>query len=123
MIVVAAVLSACAAAPGMKMAEPARIEKGQVVRVTPITLDLLNRMEAERETAAKEVAQAFGKVAEPYRIGPSDVLQITVWDHPELTIPAGSFRDAAHVGPEGRRRRQALLSLRRHVAGGGQDHR
>jgi len=92
LLAMALLVQACAIAPGMKMTEPANLEPGQTIRVEPITLALLNQMDEERRTRLRQVAKAFSAPLVDYRIGPGDVLQITVWDHPELTIPAGSFR-------------------------------
>ena len=99
-LIVTATLAGCAIAPGMKMDEPAEITGGTVVRVQPITLDLLNAMEAQRESEVRKVAEAFSTRSQGYVIGEGDVLQIIVWDHPELTIPAGQFRDAETSGQQ-----------------------
>jgi polysaccharide export outer membrane protein len=99
-ILLAAMLNACAIAPGMKMTEPAEIPEGQVVRVAPITIDLLNQLDAARQSHVREVAEEFAVKQTQYLIGPGDVVQVIVWDHPELTIPAGSFRDAESSGQQ-----------------------
>ena len=93
-------LGGCAMAPGMKMTEPAEVPGGPVVRVTPLSMDLLSSLEASRQNQVREIAEEFRTQPTEYLIGPGDVLQIIVWDHPELTIPAGSFRDAETSGQQ-----------------------
>jgi polysaccharide export outer membrane protein len=99
-VLAAALLGGCAIAPGMTMSEPAEMPEGEVVRVQPITVDLLNRIETEYESRVREVAAEFVARPQGYVIGNGDVLQIIVWDHPELTIPAGQFRDAETSGQQ-----------------------
>ena len=100
LIAVALLLQACAIAPGMQMDEPAKLEPGRVIRVQPITLDLIGQMDAARESTVRQLTEEFSTKPMGYIIGVGDVLQITVWDHPELTIPAGSFRDAETSGQQ-----------------------
>jgi polysaccharide export outer membrane protein len=98
LIAVALLTQGCAIAPGMTMTEPAELPEGKVVRIQSLTLDLLDQLEVARKKEIREVAEEFAFQRTEYLIGPGDVLQIIVWDHPELTIPAGSFRDAETSG-------------------------
>lgn len=75
-----------------------KVPLADLVDIRPITVSLL-----ERENAPKSMPQTNPQLeieieAYDYRIGIGDVLNITVWDHPELTIPAGSFRSSAETG-------------------------
>jgi len=100
LVAAATLLQGCAIAPGMSMSEPAELPEGRVVRVQSLSIELLNALDAAHRTEVREVAEEFAVKREEYLIGPGDVLQIIVWDHPELTIPAGQFRDAETSGQQ-----------------------
>jgi polysaccharide export outer membrane protein len=96
----ALLLQGCVIAPGMTMDEPAELPEGKVIRVQTLSMDLLDQLENQRQTQVRELAEEFAVRHEEYLIGPGDVVQVTVWGHPELTIPAGSFRDAETSGQQ-----------------------
>jgi polysaccharide export outer membrane protein len=92
-------LSACTFAPGMRMQTPASIPVSAAddqhpaaradVPITEITVDLIRQIKNRPDaTGTAEYASLFSEAA-PYVIGPGDVLQITVWDHPELVESQG----------------------------------
>ncbi len=101
-------LSGCAIAPGMKMKQQHGSSHGGIpvvedgkfsidkVRIVPITAELI--IQREELNRRKEKTYASERVDTNYRIGAHDVLDITVWDHPELTSPGGERRPTELIG-------------------------
>ncbi|WP_039970715.1 polysaccharide export protein [Vibrio halioticoli] len=72
-----------------------------VVNVYPLSPSFVNRYASfaavETHSLSNPVLDAEAANYE-YIIGRGDILNITVWDHPELTIPSGSYRSAQEAG-------------------------
>ncbi|WP_341706930.1 polysaccharide biosynthesis/export family protein [Halopseudomonas sp.] len=85
-------LQACMFSPGMHMdtdrllAEDSAEESlVQMVQITPKVLIQEHAVQPNREVPAA----LLDYTPDNYRLGPNDGLFITVWDHPELTVPGG----------------------------------
>lgn len=104
-LVLAVTLTGCTVTPGAYVSTSGKnvVDTGdrditKLVDIYPISPKLLDDMYTA-PTIAKPNAQLEKQLTHyEYRVGAGDVLTITVWDHPELTIPAGSYRSAQDSG-------------------------
>jgi polysaccharide export outer membrane protein len=81
----------------MRMNEGALEDRGKGLHVVPITPQLLTTQARSRSDAQADPPPPPQETY-AYRISPHDVLSVIVWEHPELTIPAGEYRSPEASG-------------------------
>lgn len=97
-------LGGCFLAPGTHIStsnlSDLSLDDNSTVDLIPITSALIQEMKVNKYSNASQVDTNLQQQIKQYtyQVGVGDVLNITVWNHPELTIPAGQFRSAGETG-------------------------
>ncbi|MDQ7003168.1 MAG: polysaccharide biosynthesis/export family protein, partial [Ghiorsea sp.] len=108
LLVAAVSISGCVLSPGMNMqssqfevADVGKDDFREGVLIQPINSSLIRKkLSSYQESIQTQLPAILESDMRDYqyKIKPQDVLQVTVWDHPELTTPAGIAVTSANTG-------------------------
>ncbi len=86
--------------PGYKVVQDSSGNPLEVVDITPdvIASERTIWLQEDQGFQSKLASVGPGLVPPEYRLGPGDVVSVTVWDHPELNNPIGLTQDPSSLG-------------------------
>lgn len=72
--------------------------QGAQVHLQSISPKTLQKINVSNNSAISIAPELLEYRPETYKLGKFDIVQVTVWEHPELTLPLGSFRSDNATG-------------------------